>query len=184
MPPESVPSYLRRRGGNQRLLRGKRHRTFQLRRIVTVTHAVTVHHIQDDFPARRAVVPSCTPIQRLPCVTRICGFHRRYILVNMVFPRGVVKPVSIPTTMHCTPKRSARRVSALGQPARRGVDRDLIRPERNFGGVVQCDRTAAALHKAECRSLGNARHPAFIDYAAIAGGGNVIDTSSSAPSSA
>ncbi len=108
---------------------------FQLRQIVTVTHAVLVHHIQDDFP-RAALLYLLHPIQRLPLrhagTVFIAG-----ILVNMIFPRGVVKPGINPDDNALYAKTVSQTGNQRWVSQRRGVDRDLIRPERkNFGGVV------------------------------------------------
>ncbi|QUI98330.1 hypothetical protein KCP74_15115 [Salmonella enterica subsp. enterica] len=92
------------------------------------------------------------------------GFHRRYTVNMIYFPRRR-QTVSIPTTMHRTPKRSARRVISVGS-AQPGVDRDLNRPERK--NLAASPLTGyRPPQKRNVDRFGNARHPAFIDYATI-----------------
>ncbi len=74
--------------------------------------------------------------------------------------------------MHCTPN-GHRRVISVGS-ASAGELIEILSTERKNLAASSIDRIPPATQNGMSITI-NARHPAFIDYAAIAGGGNVIE---------
>ena len=80
--------------------------------VVAVTHAVLIHHIQYDL-ASAQLLHFLYPVQRFPLGNAGARFVAG-ILIHVILAAGFIKPVSMPTTIHCTPKRSASRVISVG----------------------------------------------------------------------
>ena len=117
-------------GGNQRNV-ADRADFFQLLEVVPVTHAVLVHHVEDNF-ARATPLHFLHPVERFPLrharAALIAG-----ILVDVVLARcGVIPGVdSHHNTLHAKTIGEVSDQLRVGQG--RGVDRNLVGAKReNF----------------------------------------------------
>ncbi len=100
---------------------------FQLRQVVTVTHAILVHHIQHDFPGA-ALLHFLHPVQGFPLRNTGTAFIAG-ILIDVILAGLLIEPGINPhhNTLH------AKTVSQTGDQVRigqsRGVDRNFVCPE-------------------------------------------------------
>ena len=159
-------------GGNQRYVAHVAH-FFQLLQIVAVAYTVLVHHVQDDF-ARAAFLHFLHPVQRFPLRDAGTAFIPG-ILVNMIFAGfGVIPGINAyHDTLHAEAVRQAGDKLRFGQ--RRGVDRDFIRPEGEDARRIVDGFNTTGNAERNIDHFRHARYPAFIHYAAIAGGGDIVE---------
>ena len=113
-------------GGNQRYVANITH-FFQLLQVITVTYAVLVHHVQDDF-ARAAFLDFLHPVQCFPLRDAGTAFISG-ILIYMIFAGvGVIPGINAHhDALHAKAISQTGDKFRFGQ--RRGVDGDFVRPE-------------------------------------------------------